>query len=164
MIIDLKQLLKSKECKTEIDYSFSIKDEEIDGIKPFVSDVKAKGELRPYAGSLELQVELSYDFLMPCSRCMEETLSHKTLSVRHALVKEDCENDDDFYIQVENIVDLDELFFQEIILNLPIVYICKDDCRGICPKCGVNLNNKNCSCETGEVKTAFSGLKALLEN
>lgn len=164
MIIDLKRLFKDRDAKMDIDYSFSIEKVDIDGFYPFVSPVSAKGKLKNYAGSVELTVDLSYDFYMPCSRCMEETLTKQNLKVHHALVRENCEDMEDFYLTVEDSVDMDELLYQDIILNLPVKYICKDDCRGICSSCGANLNKENCSCEKGEVQNAFSSLKALLED
>ncbi len=44
------------------------------------------------------------------------------------------------------IIDLDPEIREEIILDYPIKPLCKPDCKGLCPKCGINLNEKNCDC------------------
>lgn len=44
-------------------------------------------------------------------------------------------------------IEMDEDIRQEIILNLPLRVLCKDDCKGICYKCGANLNIEACKCK-----------------
>ena len=44
-------------------------------------------------------------------------------------------------------IDLEDDLRQEILLNLPLRLLCKEDCRGLCLKCGVNLNNEKCECK-----------------
>ena len=166
MRIDLKRFFSNEDVSQEINYSFELKDVEIDGYKPFVSPVKVKGVLRSFAGSAELDAELSYDFSMPCNRCMEETLKNCKLKVSHTLVRTlNNEADNDSYIQVENgPFDFDELFYSDIILELPVKYICKEDCKGICPKCGANLNYNSCNCSESQVDPRLEALKQLIDN
>ncbi len=164
MIIDLKGFFRNKDSKLNIDYSFSLENEVIDGVKPFVSPILVKGDILGKSAAPELMLELNYDFLVPCNRCMEDSLAHVNLKVHHALVKEDMDDDDDFYVKVGDTLDLDELLYQEIILNLPVKIICNDNCRGICPTCGANLNLKNCNCDIGEPDSRFASLKDLLQN
>ena len=46
---------------------------------------------------------------------------------------------------------MDRLIFNEILVNWPAKVLCKSDCKGICPKCGTNLNLATCDCEQGEL-------------
>ena len=46
-------------------------------------------------------------------------------------------------------VELDEDIRQEVLLNLPPRVLCKEDCKGICPKCGADLNSEPCKCKAG---------------
>ena len=49
-------------------------------------------------------------------------------------------------------------------LELPLRVLCKEDCKGLCPKCGVNLNTGSCSCPKGTGKpTPFEALKSIVE-
>ena len=50
-------------------------------------------------------------------------------------------------------------------LELPLRVLCKEDCKGLCPKCGVNLNTGSCSCPKGTGKpNPFEALKSIVEN
>lgn len=163
MQINLKKLFLNEGASESFNYSFSMENVEVDGVKPFISPVLAKGQFRNYAGSVELEAQLEYDFSMPCHRCMEETLTHFDQSLKHALVRQLSEDDNDSYIQVEEVLDLDELFYADILLELPVKYICKEDCRGICPTCGINLNLNSCNCSKSHTDPRLDALKALLE-
>ena len=55
------------------------------------------------------------------------------------------------YIDEERVLDVDRLIFNEILVNWPAKVLCKSDCKGICPKCGTNLNLATCDCEQGEL-------------
>ena len=57
------------------------------------------------------------------------------------------------FLRLENncwFLDLAGLLWEQLVLSLPFKYICSDDCRGVCPKCGRNLNLGPCECEVEE--------------
>src|SRR5215213_1677197 len=58
-------------------------------------------------------------------------------------------------------VDLDELVREQILLALPSRHLCREDCKGLCQKCGANLNDAPCSCEQGEVDPRWAALADL---
>ena len=75
------------------------------------------------------------------------------------------ENDVDYddYIVVESgVLDLDELIQEEIQLFLPSKILCTEDCKGICQKCGANLNVNECNCKP-DVDPRMSALLQLLD-
>jgi uncharacterized protein len=61
---------------------------------------------------------------------------------------------------VEDIETLDDLR-EILILNHPISFVCREDCRGLCPQCGVNLNERSCDCQKKFGESGFSSLKTL---
>ncbi|MEG1427166.1 MAG: DUF177 domain-containing protein, partial [Oscillospiraceae bacterium] len=125
MNLDLKHYFSRDDARQNVDYTFSMKDVEIDGVHPFISPISVKGTLRSFAGSVELEAELNFDFSMPCNRCMEEYLTHCKQKVSHTLVRSLNEEDSDSYILVEgDILDLDELMYSDILLELPVKYLC----------------------------------------
>lgn len=63
----------------------------------------------------------------------------------------------------ENILDLTELLRQNILLAMPIKPICSEECKGLCPTCGRNLNEGLCGCPQDIGGSAFAGLASLLE-
>ena len=58
-------------------------------------------------------------------------------------------------------LDLDEYVLEQVILNLPMGPLCREDCRGICPVCGVNRNSGPCRCPEGSKQNPFKELEKL---
>lgn len=59
-------------------------------------------------------------------------------------------------------IDLRHMVWEQIELALPMKPLCKENCRGLCPSCGVNRNDSHCECKTDELDPRWAGLKALL--
>ena len=166
MIIDLLRFFSGEAKPIDLDYSFNLENEEIDGIFPFVSPITVKGTLRPFSGSAVLEVSIEYEFSKPCDRCAEETVKNFRQEVSHTVVPElNNEEDDDSFIQVVNgSLDLDELIYSDIILEMPSKYICSESCKGLCPTCGANLNKGDCDCGKTKIDPRMEILKQLLNN
>jgi uncharacterized protein len=62
----------------------------------------------------------------------------------------------------ENLLDLTELLRQNILLAMPIKPVCSEECKGLCPTCGRNLNEGPCECPQDTGGSAFAGLASLL--
>ena len=58
-------------------------------------------------------------------------------------------------------VDLHDIIREQIYLSLPMKSLCREDCSGLCPVCGTNLNKKRCDCERVNGDHGFSKLKDL---
>jgi uncharacterized protein len=61
----------------------------------------------------------------------------------------------------ENIIDLHDQIRQALTLALPMKPICSEDCRGLCPECGANLNEETCDCRSDDIDERWEGLKDL---
>ena len=59
------------------------------------------------------------------------------------------------------VIEVDRLVAEQIFLTLPVKVLCSEDCRGICPGCGANLNDEPCRCRTGSKQSPFSKLKLI---
>ena len=101
---------------------------------------------------LLIQGDVDVKLGIPCGRCLEEvpTPIHfridKTLSITDdGIIDEDME-ETDYLIGFE--LDVDKLVYAEILVNWPMRVLCKDDCKGICKVCGMNLNKGTCSCDS----------------
>lgn len=107
----------------------------------------------------------------PCRRCLEtcenEIHLEKDLYVkRQAAPADDEESDDDYLILDlnEKEVDLRGTICELLLLETPAYPLCSDECRGLCPICGVNLNEGNCDCREDETDPRWEALRGLLEN
>jgi uncharacterized protein len=60
-----------------------------------------------------------------------------------------------------DIVDLWPLLREELILSLPLTVLCREDCRGLCPTCGIDLNTSSCTCQPAPPLSPFAGLRSI---
>ena len=58
-------------------------------------------------------------------------------------------------------LDVDEIVKEQILLAVPTRMLCREDCKGICPQCGVDRNKGECNCETKEIDPRWAALKDL---
>ncbi|MEG1778901.1 MAG: DUF177 domain-containing protein, partial [Oscillospiraceae bacterium] len=72
------------------------------------------------------------------------------------------QDNDEYIVLDDGILDLDELATSDIILELPIKNICSKGCKGLCPYCGANLNEKSCNCKAPS-DPVWSKLDSLFE-
>lgn len=71
------------------------------------------------------------------------------------------EDDMDVYSYEGEEVDLEPLLREQIILAVPFAPLCSEDCKGLCPVCGTDLNTGNCTCDRTPIDPRWSALKNL---
>ena len=87
MRIDLKKLFAGEEKTLCVEDSFSMADETVSGVHPFVSPVHVVARLTGRAGAVQLEADVDYLYRMNCDRCAEETERHYTHRFSHRLFK-----------------------------------------------------------------------------
>lgn len=100
-----------------------------------------------------------------CSRCLEAVVLPVTADIDGNFVRVPDPEDPDQYELTGYQIDLVPVVRDALLLELPIRFLCKEDCKGLCPSCGVNRNLVSCSCHEGyEKPNPFSALKDLFNN
>ena len=116
------------------------------------------------AGALTLRGTLSAAMRCVCDRCAAEfdrEVSYP-LDVPLASELQDEENPDYFLLEGDEL-DLEELLEAVFILNMDTRFLCRDDCKGLCSRCGKNLNEGPCDCRT-ESDPRLAVLEQLLDD
>lgn len=105
-------------------------------IARFIGPIKIKAAISRITNAVTAYLELSGLMRMICSRCLNEfeINLHEALKLNYT-----ADNTDPT-------INLDPDIREEMILGYPIKPLCKPDCKGLCPKCGVNLNSERCKC------------------
>lgn len=115
-----------------------------------------------FAGTLETVVET------PCSRCLETALVPIKAGFKNTMLPEVAAGKGDSELQAEDmdvtyyageIIDLAPLIVEQVILQIPIKVVCQESCRGLCPRCGANLNSGDCGCAIESIDPRLAGLK-----
>jgi uncharacterized protein len=131
-----------------------VKKEDI-SIREIVGDVSLTLEIHKIGNSYEVQGFMEYDLSLTCSRCLKEIKQHKKCDFRlefkeksdvdinrkFKIEPEEIEND---YLVVKNCLNLGPFLHDELILSLPKKPLCNEECRGLCPICGIDLNCDSC--------------------
>lgn len=134
-----------------------------------------KGELRIDKLGAEVLIKgyTSTEIELTCSRCLNNFKKEVNLDIAityHPLSElkrdevyelHDDEMEVDFYSGDE--IDIDNLIEEEIILSIPMKPLCSEECKGLCPKCGVDLNIASCGCSDQVIDERFEILKKLLK-
>lgn len=102
------------------------------------------------AGALTLRGTLSAAMRCVCDRCAAEFDREVSYPLDIPLASElqDEENPDYFLLEGDEL-DLEELLETVFILNMDTRFLCREDCKGLCSRCGKNLNEGPCDCRTG---------------
>ena len=132
---------------------------------PVTEPVVASGTVRNTAGVLMMEGELSTTIHGLCDRCATPFDREITFPINVVLVTELAseENEDEWVFPLEgDSADLDDIVRTVFVLNLDSKLLCKEDCKGLCHRCGKNLNDGPCSCQK-ELDPRFAALKQLLE-
>lgn len=167
MQLDLKGYFSSEAEKKEkkFNFSFSMSDIEMNGSQPFTSPVEVSGVASSENGAVRIEASVTYDYVANCDRCLEEINEKVNKKFEHLLLLSEDDGEDDLYIRVQSEeIDLYELLREDIILNLPMIHLCKPDCKGLCSQCGANLNYEECTCSKDSVDPRLEILKTLLNN
>ena len=166
MKLNLKKFFSNEDEKPfSTTFALDLSDVEISGTKLFTNPAEVMVLVRGSNGAVQLELKMDYEFSVPCDRCMEMITKRETLSLTHIVLlsSEDC--DDGEYIRIPSEeLDVSELAREDIILSLPIRFLCSEDCKGLCPVCGKNLNEGSCSCKVKKVDPRMEILKQLIDD
>ena len=165
MLIDLKHIFAPDNTSLPIEYSLDLSSTEVSGIYPLKKPVTVSGTVSNKASLVVLDAVITYEYDAPCDRCGAETARTHTIRLNKSLaVSIEGEESDSILTVPDMKLDLDELLYSEVIVSLPMKHLCKEDCKGICPKCGKNLNDGKCGCPEKEIDPRLSALAELLNN
>jgi len=164
MVLNLKDVFLNDGEKIEAHFTAELKDISLDGIYPFDSDAGVNVRAENKLGFVSLRLDTSFMYNRPCDRCGKAMKKEQTFSFDHRLVAGLSDSEDDDYIEVPDFeLELDSLVVSDILLELPGKYLCSEDCKGLCPDCGCNLNEEDCSCRKGTIDPRLEILKQFID-
>ena len=166
MQLDFTNLFNGSNEVINIDNNVDVSDLEYSCYYPIKNGARVTGKAYCKADVTYLDFLIEFTFNGFCDRCTEPISRNFQIKANKIVVPELVNDDVDYdnYIVLENnILDVDSLVNEEIQLFLPHKMLCKEDCKGLCPKCGKNLNQGKCDCKK-DVDPRMSVLLQLLED
>ncbi len=162
---NLLPILNCEGKRMPIDVSLELQAREADDFR-ILGNVTLKGEIVNVGGSLELQAEGRAKLERICDRCTEQFTTEILFPLKERMKKaesmEAVQEDPDLLLIEGNTIDLTELAYSGLYLNLPSKALCSDDCKGLCPQCGQNWNLGKCSCDDRPTDPRFDILDQFL--
>ena len=123
--------------------------------KPFELTVTSLGDRQ-----LLITGDVSLSLNIPCDRCLQDVRTDITFSIEKSLDmklldSDGIEKEDQDYMDGYNL-DVDKLVYGDVYMNIPAKTLCKEDCRGLCFRCGANLNTCECGCNRDSLDPRMS--------
>ena len=164
MLLDLRETIGVPGGRVSFDYEPDLSD------VPFGSIVRidrerpprAAGSVVNRAGVLTLSANVDVLCVCVCARCLKEFEYpvYEQISAYLTEGGEDGGNPDAYFLQGDK-VDVNEIIISEFVLSMDDRILCRDDCAGLCEKCGSDLNDRPCTCKK-DVDPRFAVLAQLL--
>jgi uncharacterized protein len=169
MIVDLMTI---KDTQTSFDFSIEPTQIDLESETARVkNDVRVHGKIKKGIVQTDVAGELQTVVEIECSRCLlpAETFLDVLFSAAF-ITAENYTQEKEAEVNLENLevsiyegdkIDLGELTREQILLNIPEQFFCREDCKGLCQKCGANRNLIDCNCEEKEIDPRWAALKNL---
>lgn len=158
MLIDVKNLTENKENLKFVE-SFDIPCG--NGVMKVSADID--GDI--YRSGTEYIVECKVKTVLNlnCDLCLSAFETKLDFDMNEVF-SEIPDSDEEIWEFSDKTIDLKPVVIANIILNLPMQILCSDECKGLCPECGHNLNDGDCGCDRGYVNPQFEKLLNLFNN
>lgn len=163
MQLDLRPILHVPGAAVPFSFQLDLAGLNFYGVRPFQMPVEVSGQVRNRADALVLAGEAAAVLDLRCDRCLKPFRREQRTAVECLLAEtlEDEENDDIVLLD-HGAVDLDEVFTTALVLDMESTHLCAEDCKGLCARCGADLNQGPCRCKP-EVDPRLAALAQLLD-
>lgn len=142
-----------------------IEDMEFVGDPIHFEDVKVRGVMVGTGERVSIRAEVDTTLATRCSRCLEDVNLPLSAEVDAVFARTVDPDDPDLYVFEASSVDLTDAVRDALIMEIPMMVLCKEDCKGLCPTCGANRNKVSCTCQKGdEIANPFAALKEFVHN
>ncbi len=133
----------------------------------YPNDFLVEVEMDKFERDIRLSVKMKSTASFICDSCLteyEKTIDVKVQQVYEIGNKPQVEDGQIVYLTRDTIeIDLDGLLSEAVILAHPIKLKCTQECKGLCPGCGTNLNNEKCKCGEKDIDPRWEQLRKLIK-
>ena len=166
MIIDVSSVLKEFGGIIKISGEISLADTDFLGeLYHFDKPVAITGSISNNGKSLLLRATCEGTMHTKCARCMKDIDVSVNFDVDEVLAQDDgTVSDDSDVILFEGYeVDIDDIVLNNFLMSISGKYLCSEDCKGLCSKCGADLNEGDCGCDHDEIDPRWAALADLIK-
>ena len=162
MRLDLRELIVNPERRLPFHLELETDNLDFPSVREYLRAPVADGVVSNEAGILHMRGSITADMLCVCDRCGQEFESTKETAVDAVLVEEESEDNPELFVLEGTEIDAQEVLSTCFILDMETKFLCREDCKGLCARCGRNLNLGPCGCGK-EIDPRFAVLGQLLD-
>lgn len=164
-VLDIKRVFQEEGLKLDFERELDFSKEELDGAYPFTEPVRVVGYVENQDSIVKLRCRTEFRYTKECDRCLDVAVCDYEFEFEHIITAKDEETPgmEELVFAPDFRLELFELLREDIILEIPSKHLCKQECNGLCPKCGCNLNHGECDCDLSEADPRLAALGDLLK-
>ncbi len=163
MKVDVSDIIRVNGASMQVGFEEEPSEKTLVGGCVIDDKVKFLGTLTNELGSLHLEGRLQLKYSYDCYRCLGLASKDLDIRVSESFISSDDAEQANMYPFEEKTLDTDKALRDSIILNLPMKNLCSEECKGLCEKCGANLNEMQCGCVDDMIDPRLEGLKKFFE-
>jgi uncharacterized protein len=158
MIINIQALTKSEQLNFEGEHTLLL-DEFSEQAPISECNVKVKGTVTRDGDVYTVTGNVYTVLTLQCDRCMKEVGYPLHSSLQCVFTADVTAMEEDVKPVLQFSIDLSDDIREAVVMEMPMKVLCKEDCLGLCTKCGSDLNSDACMCHQGEIDPRLEGLK-----
>ena len=162
MFLNLREIIEMPGGSVPFECELSVGRLDFPSVIGYDAPPHAVGRVYNEAGVLHLTGTVKAGMTCLCDRCGAEFRKVKDTELRAVIVEENPEDDPELFVLSGDGVELDDILETLFILDMDMKFLCREDCRGLCSRCGKNLNLGACSCRK-QIDPRFAVLEQLLD-
>ncbi|SKC87144.1 YceD family protein [Maledivibacter halophilus] len=160
MNINISKLITEKIEYVDINFDFILDDSEF--LKDYnivkSSPIRVLGKIYKESDSIFIDASFSGKAVFQCSRCLKEFKSNISDNIEFYIPISENKVEDDSYIN-GHLLNLKMVIEEALAFSLPMKVLCSEECKGLCPNCGQNLNIDECNCDIDDIDPRLEKLK-----
>lgn len=164
MRLNLRKIIHVPGASLPFDFQLDFSDLEWNGVHCATDPVHVTGQVHNMAGALVLECQATTTLALSCDRCLEHYSREKVIRIDALLASELAGEENDEIILLErDELPLGDLVRETFVLEMDTKHLCSEECKGLCVKCGVNLNEDSCACKP-DIDPRLAALAQLLDD
>lgn len=161
MVINVSEILKVYGCEVIVNGDVTLSDTNFLGEEfVFGAPMHIEGGIVNNGKALELNAKCSGRVKVHCARCTKELERNVNFDIKEFFMQDDGNvgDNEDVVLFEGYTIDLTDIVINHFLMNVSGKYLCSGDCKGLCPKCGADLNEGDCGCSDDEIDPRWAGL------
>ena len=165
MKINMASVINCDGAKLDINKEFEVGSFEFAGNEySFEEPVKITGEIKNIGNALKIALKVEGEYTSSCDSCGCDIKADIVGEVEEDITSDNEDMDSEMFLLNGHMLDISGAVESLVYSSLPMRNLCKEDCKGLCSKCGTDLNKSECNCDTTRYDPRFAIFRKLAGN